>query len=547
MDNVQDLISYLRRCSDHYYNTGEPLISDAEYDSLIQDLKRMSPGNPFFSEVGAPPRGGYKVKRTTPMGTLSKIYKEDALEKYLSENHDDLGYIVAPKYDGFGVELSYDDSGKLVSASTRGDGYEGDSVLEAVSSMGLPIKDDRLLNVTVRGEAIIPRKYHEEIERLGYKAMRNAVPGIVRSARKDALQYVHFIAYEFIPRDNPEDTRSEQRLYYEGLFRVEDHRLFSIEEKGDIYPYITQFLEKRDDYEYEIDGVVIKTNTIRTNDDYLHPKQMVAYKPKSGREITTLRDIEYQLGATGKFTPIGIFDPVEFQGATLTRASLGSMARLASFEFRPSVGSTIEVSRRGDIIPYIEDINDTVEGKEFGPLLHCPHCYVELARDHTGEVMCANALCPEILRLKITQFVKGMKVKGIGDGLVKALINSGHVKSIANLYEIDPEIAGTLPGFGPSAVEKLRELQSKSVSLVEFFSAYPFENLGEAVWKTVFSRFTVSNIIFESRGPQAYEGLKGLGESKINSIVTQLDANRAEIRHILSISTVVAPPADTVQ
>lgn len=535
-DRIASIITRLRTYSDHYYNTDQPLVSDEEYDRLYATLQRLSPGNPFFSEVGAPPRSGYKVKREIPMGTLRKIYKKEGLVDYLT-SQPECSLLACPKYDGFGVELVYNEEGRLVSASTRGDGYEGDSVLEAMSCI-VPMQDDKLCNVTVRGEAIIPKSHFPMVEALGYKAMRNAVPGIVRSARRDALQYVHFIAYEFM---DGSDSRIEQRENYYRLFNIEAHKIYKRMDIKGLEEYHTHAYEDRDNFEYEIDGIVIKTDLIDSSDDFLHPRQMVAYKFKSNREITTLRDIEYQLGATGKFTPVGVFDEVEFQGATLTRASFGSISRLNSFEFTPSVGSTIEVSRRGDIIPYIEDVVDTVEGMEFGQLEYCPYCYSELEIRDSGEPFCVNPECPEMLRLKVTQYVTSIGAKGIGQSLITALIDQGMVVELPDLYRINPDDISRIPGFGQAAVEKFRAFQEKQVTPLEFLCAYPFEGLGKAVWTEVLKKYDLNGLVYDGRSHQDFVGMKGLGGGKIDSLVSQLAEHRYTIIKILAISTVVTP------
>ena len=222
---TNNLVDYLRRCDDAYYNTSNPIVSDSTYDALVETLRRLDPKNPYLEKVGAKVRSS-KVGRVIPMGTLAKYHKDEDIQKWLESESDETTFLLSPKYDGFAVELLYD-HGQLVSASTRGDGNVGEDVLDSMMRVkNVPVKLNSYVSdmTIVRGEAIIPRIHHDKIRELGYSAMRNAVPGIVRSNRADALMYVDFVAYEFIDGSN---SRIKQREYYKDMFTVEDYRSYN--------------------------------------------------------------------------------------------------------------------------------------------------------------------------------------------------------------------------------------------------------------------------------------------------------------------------------
>ncbi len=532
-----NLVEYLKKCDDAYYNTSNPIVSDATYDALVETLRRMDPTNEYLKKVGAKVRSN-KVGRLIPMGTLSKYHKEDEIMKWLEKERGEI--ILSPKYDGFAVELVYD-TGRLISASTRGDGNVGEDVLAAMMKIqNIPLIIEGLPRgeIIVRGEAIIPTKNHEKIRELGYNAMRNAVPGIVRSNRTEALMYVDFVAYEFI--DGKKD-RVSQRDYWKQFFTIEDYRVLNW---NDIESMQKRREELRaSEYLYELDGVVLKTREIK-EDNLLNPDHMIAWKYKSNRETTVLRDIEYQMGLTGYFTPIGIFDEVEFQGAKLTRASLGNITRMKKEFEGMTIGSLIEVSRRGDIIPYIEELAFIEDGGELVvyPTV-CPHCGEVLAIDteiddetHTilkYEPHCVNKSCPEKLRLQISQYAKSIGVKGIGDKLVSGLIDGGYVKSILDIYRINPDVILNIPRQGQSSVDKWKVLQEKSLSAAELLTAYPFLDLGRKVWDNVLSKFNYNDILLHNSEDlikllQSAK-LRGIGDSKISSIVSQVEDNREEL------------------
>ena len=532
----KNLVDYLKKCDDAYYNTSTPIVSDATYDALVETLRRLDSKNPYLEKVGANVRSN-KVGRVIPMGTLAKYHNDEEILKWLEYEGGEI--LISPKYDGFAVELVYQ-GGNLVSASTRGNGNVGEDVLSSMMKVkSVPIHMPRYNadQIIVRGEAIIPVKNHEEVKKLGYSAMRNAVPGIVLSGRAEALRYVDFVAYEFI--DDVSD-RVIQRDIYAKDFIVEDYELVR-------YKDIDKMQERREDlrkngYDYEIDGVVLKTRSIM-EDDLLHPNHMIAWKYKSNRETTVLRDVEYQMGLTGYFTPIGVFDEVEFQGAKLTRASLGNITRMKKEFDGMTIGSLVEVSRRGDIIPYIEELAFIEErGTKVEYPTKCPHCGELLAIEvETKEIdgvdqlvkyepHCVNKSCPEKLRLQISQVAKSVGIKGIGDKLIKGLIDAGYLKSIIDIYKMNPEDIMNIPRQGKSSVDKWKDLKSKKLSAAELRSAYPFLNLGRKVWDVVLTKFSYADILTLDETTLKEAKLKGLGDSKINDIVSQVYENVEDLR-----------------
>ena len=512
----KDLVAYLELCDDAYYNSSNPIVSDSTYDALVETLRRLNPNHPYLQKVGARVKSN-KVGRITPMGTLSKYHTEEKVVEWLNSEEGEI--LLAPKYDGFAVELVYD-RGHLVSASTRGDGYVGEDVLSAVmriESVPISIPDEQ--SVTVRGEAIIPLMHHDHVKELGYSAMRNAVPGIVRSKRDDALGYVDFVAYEFI--DGTID-RVAQREKYKGTFIVEDYHILSYKDVYQMQKLREEF--RKGDYYYELDGVVLKTRIV-LEDDLLNPSHMIAWKYESKLRETYLREVEFNVGATGAISVVGIFDPVEFQGAKLTRASFGSLDLYR--KMKPAVGDIIEVSRRGDIIPWIEGVSLQCGG-EYEDLIVCPNCGTPLVDDK-----CVNTQCSARVKLKLLQYIQGAKVKGLGQALVNMLVDEGMIKSLCDIYDMDANDILKLPRQGNSVVEKWKTLQEKKLSPLEFLCAYPIENAGKSMWENLLSRYSLEEIINLDREELINAKIRGIGESKVNSIVSQLEEYRVEMKELI--------------
>lgn len=527
---TEKLVKYLEDCDRAYYETSNPLVSDDTYDALVESLRKLDPFNPYLYKVGLKSTSN-KIGRLIPMGTLDKYHTEEDVSKWIDTKVSQgvSKFIVCPKYDGFAVELVYQ-FGNLMYAGTRGDGYTGEDVTNAVKHIkSIPQSLETTdFFVIVRGEVIIPLKHHDDIKALGYNAMRNAVPGIVRSCREDALKFVDFVAYEFIDSSN---SREEQRTnaIYRSRFILEDyHRVIYCQKE--ILPFLQKIREKyRKDCSYEIDGVVIKSDKILdSGEKLLHPDYSIAWKYKSNREVTTLKDVEFQMGVTGYFTPVGIFEEVEFQGAKLSRASLGNITRIRSEFHGMNKGSLIEVSRRGDIIPYIESLVIPAEGvAEIEIPTHCPYCGHRLVGE---EPHCINKSCPERLRLQITHYVSSVGIKGIGDRLVSKMISAGLITELSDIYTLDANEIENLGGYGLSAVSKWKSLQEKRLSNLEFLCAYPFMNLNEKVWKKILERYT-----FESLYDLSLENLleiPGIGESKARDILSQINDDLKEIQSL---------------
>jgi len=525
---VEGLVHKLEKADESYYLTGELIMTDDTYDACLSMLKKLDSNNPYLSKVGVKniPEDSVKVYREIPMGTLAKYYKSDDVVFWAKQLYP---VLVSPKYDGFACEIIYNDRGFISVISTRGSGNIGEDVSKSFKHInGIPLYDKSLASVIVRGECIISKKHHDAVKASGYNAMRNAVPGIVRSCNESMLKYVEFVAYEFIDEF---DTRVEQREKYGKLFRIEDYTIANNEQElADAY---NKLVANRETYAYDMDGVVLKSNNLYKFDDYRLPTTMIAWKFGSTRQTTILQNIEYQMGATGGFTPIGIFDKVEFQGASLTRASLGNMTRLYKDLKDITIGSVIEVSRRGDIIPYIESVVEVNEvSDKLSRLSVCPYCNQEL--EYTDyEPRCVNKSCKELLKLQVFNFIKLIGINGVGRGLTDALVDNEIISKLPDIYNMNPDKIRELPRQGDSSVKKWKALQDKRLTDAQILTAYPFVGLGEKIWQSLLGVFTIDELLNIDEIALREAKVKGIGDMKITSIVTQLSENRESIRELI--------------
>lgn len=539
---INKLVATLRDASKKYYETGDSPLSDAEYDSAVKVLESLDPENPYLSEIGPTPEDSEsKVYHILPMGTLSKYHTDEEIKDFLSKEKAD-NYLVSPKYDGFGVELIYKDM-ELVSASTRGNGVVGEDITESVKCIRniphtLPtlFGEPKFPLLIIRGEAIIPTEMRGFLKERGYTSLRNAVPGLVRSNSPLTHECVDFVAYNVITTGDSEwyhaTSQRQLREYLLGYgFSVEEFYVVDNDETcftmlKDFYDYF----QKKRGIPYEYDGVVIKNGFIQ-DDDWRTPTHQIAWKFKSSVQVTTMTGIDYQIGATGKISPVAIFEPVEFQGATLTRASLGSMDRLSSLIQKGlGIGCLISVTRQGDIIPYVQDVvvSNTPDAVLTMPK-YCFSCGEPL--EYIGKnAYCTNPHDKMILKRKISQYISCLKVKGIGQSIINKLVDYDRLNSISSIYTLDTDSV-TVRGWGDSLKSKWETLKSMELTDAQIFRFYPMDDVGDSAWTKLFEDFTPEELRKQVQSTSDIDISKcdHLSDSKLENIRKQLEINRNDL------------------
>lgn len=539
---INKLVATLRDASKKYYETGDSPLSDAEYDSAVKVLESLDPENPYLREIGPTPEDSEsKVYHILPMGTLSKYHTDEEIKDFLSKEKAD-NYLVSPKYDGFGVELVYKDM-ELVSASTRGNGVVGEDITESVKCIRniphtLPtlFREPKFPLLIIRGEAIIPTEMRGFLKERGYTSLRNAVPGLVRSNSPLIHECVDFVAYNMIISGDPERYHATSQchlrkyLRYYGFsveeFYVVDNDKTCFTMLKDFYDYF----QKKRGIPYEYDGVVIKNGFIQ-DDDWRTPTHQIAWKFKSSVQVTTMTGIDYQIGATGKISPVAIFEPVEFQGATLTRASLGSMDRLSSLIQKGlGIGCLISVTRQGDIIPYVQDVvvSNTPDAVLTMPK-YCFSCGEPL--EYIGKnAYCTNPHDKMILKRKISQYISCLKVKGIGQGIINKLVDDDYLSSISSIYTLDIDSV-TVRGWGDSLKSKWEILRSMELTDAQVFRFYPMDDVGDSAWTKLFEDFTPEELRKQVQSTSDIDISKcdHLSDSKLENIRKQLEINRNDL------------------
>ena len=518
----------------HYYVLDDPLISDAEYDHLFRRLVELekkydlvSPDSPT-QRVGAPPLEKFAtVRHTLPMLSLNNANNQEEMEEFeerirrFLKSSQPIEYVVEPKIDGVAVELVYD-QGRFVVGSTRGDGINGEDItlnLKTIRSIPLTLHRESKRfpqRLEVRGEVFLSRtafqRLNREREEEGQPVFanpRNAAAGSLKQLDSTitAKRPLDIFCHGMGEGTGASFTTHEQFLHALkewGLKPVSHIRIcHSLKE---IFAYHQEMEGRRDQLPYEIDGLVIKVNSLelqrRLGEIARSPRWAAAYKFKPRQATTRIIDIQAQVGRTGTLTPVASLEPVPVGGVTVKSASLHNMDEVERKDIR--VGDTVVVERAGDVIPYVVQVVEEKRSgreKKFAMPERCPVCGSAVYREE-GEVAyrCVGLSCPAKLKESLKFFGSrgAMDIEGLGEKLIDQLVDRGLVKDLADLYSLKKEKLAGLERMAEKSAQNLLDAlgRSKEASLARFLNALGIRHVGEATAKLLADHFgDLSNIM----------------------------------------------------
>jgi DNA ligase (NAD+) len=518
---IEALRDQIRRHEYRYYVLDDPEISDAEFDQLMNQLKKLEAEHPALvtpdsptQRVGGKPREGVvKAAHSSPMLSLDNTYSVDELRNWERRVHElsgreDIDYVCELKLDGMSLALLYE-NGRLVRGITRGDGTIGEDVtlnVRTVRSIPLSIPKEKLkaagipANFEVRGEMLMPlaafRKMNEDREEKGLSLFanpRNATAGTVRQLEPSivAQRRLDYFAYTLLQGGGTFFDRHWETLNALDAagFKVNASRKLarSFEE---VWTFIEQEETRREKLPYEIDGIVIKVDRTALQQELGYtgkaPRWAIAYKYAARAGITQIEDILVQVGRTGKLTPVAVLKPVPIGGTTVSRATLHNMDEIERLGVK--IGDWVEVERGGDVIPKVnrvlEDKDHPRGHKTFHMPSQCPVCGGHVVRSE-GEVdyRCVNANCPAKLRETILHFASRgvMNIDGMGEALVNQLTDRRLVNNVADIYKLTKNDLLSLERMGEkSAQNVLREIEaSKKLPLERVIYGLGIRFVGE--------------------------------------------------------------------
>ncbi|MBD3242979.1 MAG: NAD-dependent DNA ligase LigA [Chitinivibrionales bacterium] len=499
-----------------YYVENKPRISDAAYDRLfhrLEDLENAFPNvqseNSPTRRVGAEPMDSLpRVRHVSPMLSLRSGLEErevasfhDFIERQTEKPAKPL-YVVEPKFDGFSVEVVYRDWA-FDCGATRGDGTTGEDITRNLRTIReLPLRLDRKAGapsyLAVRGEVLIPKTGFQQLNRGRvergedpFANPRNAAAGTVRQLDPRNVERVPLQVYFYEVLDSDDglpDTHAEllDTLPKWGLRTDPHHRPCGTVDE--IRGYREKLQEKREELDYEIDGIVIKLNDRRRRSELgtrqRSPRWAYAWKFPPRKEETILRDIVVQVGRTGKLTPVALLDPVDIGGVTVSRATLHNEGEVHRKDIR--VGDRVRVERAGDVIPEVVERTGSTGKKRPSPFKmpkRCPVCSADVAKEGAYHLCTAGLSCPAQLTGRLEHYAsrEAMDIDGLGHKTVKQLVDKGIVRDLADLYDLDVDRLRELEGFAEGSARKLHDAihRTKQPPLDRFVYALGIPGVGE--------------------------------------------------------------------
>ena len=545
-DDKQALVSWLTKqisyYSNLYYNQAISEISDAEFDSLWSELKRLDPQNPQLEMVGSDSiPGSKKVTHLFPMRSLDKATTIKEIRHFVSETTvDGKQFVCQPKLDGSALSIEYR-RGRLVRAATRGNGTRGEDVTanaRRISNIPESINWDG--DCHIRGEVIMPLSIFQEKYSSVAPNPRNLAAGCLRQKTKEAgkakPEDLIFLAYDVkfpdLDSKHPDspappnfnyDSDSNEWLSTNGI-QIAGNTVVSADNTEELTQKISSiteyWTEKRDRIEWEIDGVVIKLDLLSKRKSLgmtaHHPRWALAWKFPPEEANTVLMDVDWQVGRTGTVTPVARVAPVTVSGVTVENVTLHNPGEVDRLKI--AIGDKVKLVRRGDVIPKIVevigkatigDIEGRIhsDGKQFNENLPkyspitiptiCPRCNTGLIQDGAF-IRCTNMNCPSRMERTILYWARSLELDGVGEKLVQQLCSEGLVKTLPDLYELKVSDISNLERMGiKSATNVITELESsKKMSLSKFLSALGIPGIGPELATSVATKVSsIENLL----------------------------------------------------
>lgn len=548
---IEALRTELHKHNYNYYVLSQPVISDYDFDQKLRELQDLENAHPEFFDPNSPTqRVGSdvskefsQVKHKYPMLSLGNTYSKGEVQDFLLRAqkfiNEDIEIVCELKFDGTSISLTYKD-GKLVQAVTRGDGEKGDDVTANVRTIrSIPLTlpaGDYPEEFEIRGEILMPwsvfeqlNKEREEQEEPLFANPRNAASGTLKLqnsqevAKRRLDAYLYFVLGENIGGDTHYEMLQKAKSWG---FKVSD-AVRVAKSVDEVMEYINYWDTERKNLPVATDGVVLKVNSLRQQRELGYtaksPRWAIAYKFKAERECTRLREVTYQVGRTGKITPVANLDPVQLAGTVVKRASLHNADIISELDLR--LDDMVYVEKGGEIIPKIVGVDKDARKENLLPvgfIDKCPECGTPLVRlEGEAAHYCPNEDgCPPQMKGKIAHFVsrKAMDIN-IGEEGIDLLFDNKLIGDVADLYTIDLNMLSRLPGWGVKSAMKLKESveKSKEVPFDRVLFALGIRYVGESAAKKIAKAFKSIDAIKAASLEQLQE-IDEIGESIAGSI-----------------------------
>ena len=516
----------LERAGYEYYVLDTPTMSDYDYDHKLRRLEELEAANPELITADSPTQrvGGKavdsfeEVTHRVPLESLQDVFDFDELRQFdqrVKGTVPTACYVVEPKVDGLSVALEYE-NGVFVRGATRGDGRVGEDVTENLRTIrSIPLRiPDAPAHLIVRGEVFMPKKVFHELneqrERRGealFANPRNAAAGSLRQLdpRVAAQRRLDILIFNVQWVEEMQFSSHIETLNYlktKGYKVIPHYKCDTVEQ---VEERIREIGESREDYQFDIDGAVIKVNDLTQREELgstaKFPRWAAAYKYPPEEKPTKLLDIAVQVGRTGVLTPKAILAPVRLAGTTVTNATLHNQDFISEKDIR--IGDTVIVRKAGEIIPEVVSVLKEQRSEGVQPYFlpsACPECGSPVTRDEDGaHIRCTGAECPAQLLRNIAHFASrdAMDIEGLGIAVVENLVNAGLVSSPADLYFLEPQSVASLERMGKKSAENLIASieKSKENDLGRLLYAFGIRQVGQKAARTLAAHFGTLEVL----------------------------------------------------
>ena len=569
---ADQLAALVRRANREYWEEHDPSLPDPLYDQLVERLRALRPDDPVLYELGEPaPEGealaadaaakippaerlGTAVRHRRSMLSLDKCYTDEDLLAWAKKFEGEV--LVMPKMDGIACSLRYDRAGKLVVAATRGSGQQGEDITVNVLDIGdVPaevefgereLTDDEL---EIRGEIYMRLSVFRQHFAGEYSNPRNLTAGAIKHKERGHTKRHHlsFFAYDLDGFDLVDEREKLEELRRLG-FPSDFCRIVPRDELPRAYQ---DFAQRRSELDYEIDGVVYRTSLAseqaRMGETGHHPRWSIAYKFQGDSGITALRDVLWSVSRTGTITPVAMLEPISLSGAMIGRASLHNLGLFQ--ELQLNRGCTVEVTRRGGVIPNVERKVEEGNGPAYAIPAHCPACSgpVEIRKKRDGEFLyCVDPENCISARLgELEHFAKVAKIEGFGPKIVARAVERGLLNSPADYYRLTLDDLQSFERLGRKSAQNLiNEVDAKrTLPAPVFLQALGIDHLGKQFASLLVDNFESLDAIRKVTVEDLVQ-IKGIKDAIAEALVNGFETRCELIDDLLTQITVVMPTAE---
>ena len=555
-ERMKELVELLNRYATEYYTSDNPSVSDSEYDRLYRELVELEKAHPDqvlpespTHRVGGKILDGFeKYSHQYPLYSLQDAFSREELDSFdvrVRKELDDVTYICELKIDGLSISLTYE-QGIFVAGATRGDGSIGENITENLKRVkDIPLSLSEKIDITVRGECYMPRASFDQVNQSRqengepeFANPRNAAAGTLRqldTAVVTKRNLATFLYQEASP--STRDSQEKVLKHLEQLGFVVNQRRLLAHSMDEVWAFIQEIAQERDQLPYDIDGVVIKVNDLAGQEQLgftvKAPKWAVAYKFPAEEKEAKLLSVDWTVGRTGVVTPTANLTPVQLAGTTVSRATLHNVDYIAEKDIRKD--DTVIVYKAGDIIPAVLRVVESkrVSEEKLDIPTNCPSCESKLLHfEDEVALRCINPRCPAQIKEGLIHFASrdAMNISGLGPSIVEKLFAADLVKDVADIYRLTVEDLLLLDGIKEKSAQKLYQAiqASKENSAEKLLFGLGIRHVGSKASQLLLQNFHSIESLAQAN-PEEIANIESLGSVIAQSLQTYFATEGSEI------------------